>query len=586
MISYPVSPSPNGSHSPETPPPALVRAPRRFHSLPVQLTAIAVALMGIVNVWSAITPGVPERMHLLWHSVPIGVPRDSHLASALLGFALLMLAQGLWRRKSVSWALALGALLVSVIAHLLKGLDFEEAVVALVLVGWLWAVRRQFHARSDTPSVKRGVAIVAFAFVFTLAYGTAGFYLLDNYFRVNFDLKSALQQTVEMFVSFSDPGPEPIPGRGFGMYFANSIYLVAAVTLAYALFSLLRPLVLKGVASQSERDEKVAPIVKEYGRTAFAFCALLPDKLYWYSPGGSVVAYALVGRVAVAMGDPIGPIDDTRAAITGFCKFCRQNDWRPAFYEIYDEFSAVHRAAGLRVLRIAHEAIIDVQNFSLAGGEQKGLRAQLNYAKKSGLRSQLHEAPLSDEILAKLRVVSDGWLAEMNGSEKAFSLGWFDEEMLRPNPVMAIHDSEDNVVAFANVVPCYTAPESTIDLMRRVSSTPKGTMELLFISLFEWSKEQGFTYFNLGPSPFAMVGEHDEDPATEKAIHFLYEHMDRYYNFKGLHTFKEKFKPQWRPLFLSYEGAAGLPLVAASIVRADSGQSSWWDFLKNLRGDK
>lgn len=584
MISQPTSfPAPEAP-LPDPEPSVPIRTSPRFGALAAQLSAVAIALMGLINVWSAVTPGLRERMRLIWNALPIGVPRSSHLAAALLGFALIVLAHGLWRRKSVSWALAIGALLVSAIAHLLKGLDFEEAGVALALVVWLWAARRQFHARSNAPSVRRGLAALIFAFVFTLAYGTAGFYLLDNFFRVNFDLGAALRQTVAMFVSFSDPGLEPI--RGFGRQFADSIYLVGAATFSYALFSLLRPLVLRGYASQSERDEKVTPIVEKYGRTAFAFCALLPDKLYWYSPEGSVVAYALVGRVAVAMGDPIGPLEDTRAAIKGFCDFCRQNDWRPAFYEIYDEFRDAHRGAGLRVLRIAHEAIIDVQNFSLAGGEQKGLRAQINYAKKSGLRSQLHEAPLSDEILAKLRVVSDGWLTEMNGSEKAFSLGWFDEEMLRPNPVMAIHDSEDNVVAFANIVPCYTAPESTIDLMRRVASTPKGTMELLFTSLFEWSKEQGLRYFNLGPSPFAMVGEHDEDPATEKAIHFLYEHMDRYYNFKGLHAFKEKFKPQWRPLFLSYEGAAGLPLVAASIVRADSGQSSWWDFLKTLRGDK
>jgi hypothetical protein len=30
---------------------------------------------------------------------------------------------------------------------------------------------------------------------------------------------------------------------------------------------------------------------------------------------------------------------------------------------------------------------------------------------------------------------------------------------------------------------------------------------------------------------------------------------------------------------------AGLPLVAAAVVRADSGQGSWWQFLKHLRGE-
>lgn len=552
-------------------------------TLAVGLPALAVGAMGLLNVWSTVTRGIPARMQLLWDWLPFDARRGSHLAAAILGFALIVLAVGLWRRKSVSWALALGALTISSIAHMLKGLDYEEAAVALLLAVWLIVVRRQFHARSDSPSLRHGLMILALAFVFTLGYGTIGFYLLDDSFSVHFDLRAALLQTVLMFTAFQDPGLEPI--RGFGRDFADSIYIVAVTSFGYALFCLLRPLAVRGYASPAER-QAVTQTVEKHGRTAFAFCALLPDKLYWHSTGGSVVAYALVGRVAVAMGDPIGPMGDTTWAIQGFCEFCRQNDWRPAFYEVYDEFLQSHRRANLKTLRIAHEAIVDVQQFTLQGSENKGVRQSVNSAKKRGLIAKLHEAPLSNELLSQLRAVSDEWLAEMHGSEKGFSLGWFDEERLRHDPVMAIHDADGQIVAFANIVSCYNAPEVTIDLMRRVADSPNGAMELLFVSLFEWAKQQGYQTFNVGPSPFALVGEHAEDPATEKAIHFIYEHVDQYYNFKGLHAFKEKFHPTWRPLFLTYEGAAGLPLVAAAIVRADSGQNSWWGFLKGLRGDR
>jgi phosphatidylglycerol lysyltransferase len=563
--------------------------PFRRHSLAwgqtlaVGLPALAVGAMGLLNVWSTVTRGIPARMQLMWDWLPFDARRGSHLAAAILGFVLLVLAVGLWRRKSVSWALALAALMISAIAHMLKGLDFEEASVALLLAVWLVAARRQFHARSDTPSLRQGLTILAMAFIFTLGYGAAGFYLLDDSFSVHFDVKAALIQTMLMFTSFQDPGIEPI--RGFGRDFADSIYIVAASSFGYALFCLLRPLTVRGYAPAAER-EAVEKIVERHGRTAFAFCALLPDKLYWHSPGGSVVAYALVGRVAVAMGDPIGPKEDAHQAIISFCEFCRRNDWRPAFYEVYREHLQSHREANLKTLRIAHEAIVDVQHFTLEGSENKSVRHSVNSAKRRGLVAKLHEPPLSNELLAQLRAVSDEWLAEMHGSEKGFSLGWFDEERLSHDPVMAIHDADGQIVAFANIVSCYNAPEVTLDLMRRVADSPNGAMELLFASLFEWAKEQGYEGFNIGPSPFALVGEHAEDPATEKAIHFIYEHMDHYYNFKGLHAFKEKFRPCWRPLFMTYEGTAGLPLVAAAIVRADSGESSWWGFLKGLRGDR
>jgi phosphatidylglycerol lysyltransferase len=198
----------------------------------------------------------------------------------------------------------------------------------------------------------------------------------------------------------------------------------------------------------------------------------------------------------------------------------------------------------------------------------------------------VHQPPLNDEFLEELRDVSDSWLAMMHGSEKQFSLGWFDDDYIRQCPIMAIHDPSGAVSAFANIVPEYQLNESTIDLMRRCPDTAKGTMELLFVSLFEWAKKEGFDTFNLGPSPFAGVGEHSEDPAIEKALHFIYEHMDQFYNFKGLYAFKQKFHPTWRPIYLVYSGAAGLPAVAAAIIRADSGQTTWFDFIRHLRGKR
>ncbi len=555
-------------------------AARRRALWSVQVPAILTGLMGLVNLWSTVTPGLPDRMTILREMLPLEVRRGSHLATALAGFALCLLALSLWRRKQVAWALTIGVLIVSQIAHLTKGLDYEEAAFALFLASWLWIARRHFHARSDAPSVRQGVMMCVAAFFFTLAYGTLGFFLLDTHFNVHFGWRAAAWQTLTMFTQFYDPSVEPV--TRFGQWFADSIYFVAFFTFSYATWMLVRPVVLRQPVSVKER-QRAREIVEKYGRTAFAFCALFDDKRYWFSEGGSVVAFAVVGRVAVSMGDPIGPCEDAAAAIHGWVEWCERNDWRAAFYEVYDEYSNVYRDAGLLLLRIGHEAIVDVQNFSLDGKSHKNTRNILNSLKKQGYRAEVHQPPLSDALMKELREVSDEWLAMMHGSEKQFSLGSFEDAYIRACPVLAIHDADGEITAFANIVSEYQLNESTVDLMRRSPDCAKGTMEFLFVSLFEWAKTQGFDTFNVGPSPFAMVGEHSEDPATEKAMHFMYEHINQFYNFKGLHAFKEKFDPKWRPLFLAYSGAAGLPSVATAIIRADSGQSSWWQFFKHLR---
>jgi phosphatidylglycerol lysyltransferase len=96
-------------------------------------------------------------------------------------------------------------------------------------------------------------------------------------------------------------------------------------------------------------------------------------------------------------------------------------------------------------------------------------------------------------------------------------------------------------------------------------------MEFMFVSMFQWAKKQGYATFSLGLSALSGTGEHSDDPAVERAIHYLFEHLNRFYNFKGLHEFKEKFHPSWQPRYLIYPGTGSLPAVAAAIVRANTG---------------
>jgi phosphatidylglycerol lysyltransferase len=170
------------------------------------------------------------------------IRHGSHLGAALAGFGLMLLADGVWRRKRAAWLLAVVLLLVSSATHLVKGLDYEEAFLSLLLMIILLLSRAEFHARSDPPSVRRGLGVLLAAIGFTLAYGTAGFYLMDHHFRINYALGPAIRQTFVMFTQFYDPGLEPI--TGFSRYFASSIYLVGLFTTGYALLMILRPVLI------------------------------------------------------------------------------------------------------------------------------------------------------------------------------------------------------------------------------------------------------------------------------------------------------------------------------------------------------
>jgi len=536
--------------------------------------SLLTGLVGLVNLVSAVTPSLPQRTALLKQFFPFYIRAGGHLFAAITGFVLLTLATNLLRRKRVAWLLTVGLLVVSIISQLVKGLDYEESLLAGVLLLQLILMRNVFTAQSDRPSIAQGIQVLIGALVFTLAYGTIGFFFLDRLFTVNhhmvtFNLRDALLQTLAMFFTADNAGLEA--KTRYGEFFANSIYTVGIVTLTYALLMLLRPVLLRDSADPLER-QRAQEIVEQYGRTSLARFTLLHDKSYYFSPlGCSVIAYVPKGRGAVALGDPIGPLEDRREAIVGFQHYCFRNDWHPTFYQTLPDDLDLYRSLGLRVLQIGEEAIVDLKTFTLKGKANQNLRTAINRLTKAGHEIKFYEPPLPDELLRQMRAVSDEWLKLMNGAEKQFSVGWFDDAYVRESQVIAVHTSEGRISAFANVVPAYQTNRVAVDLMRRRTEVENGTMEFLFASMLQHFQHLGYDGFNLGLSPLSGVAKTQKSPRLEHVLNYLYKHLNQFYNFKGLHAFKEKFQPCWEPRYLVYPGLTTLPDVVVALVRADSG---------------
>jgi phosphatidylglycerol lysyltransferase len=527
------------------------------------------ALVGVVNLLSAVTPSLPERNHWLKQFLPFEISQGGHIFAALTGFILLTLATNLLRRKKAAWLLTIGLLIISIVSHLLKGWDYEEGILCGILLIQLVFMRHIFTAKSDRPSIARGVRILIGAVLFTLAYGTIGFYLLDNKFSHNFSLPTAILQTLAMFFTEDNWGLEP--KTRFAIFFANSIYIIAASTISFAVLMLLQPVFLPDPATLEEA-QKAQAIVEEYGHSSLAVFTLLSDKNYYFSPSGqSMIAYVPKGRGAIALGDPIGPIADRQETIIGFQQFCLRNDWYPAFYQTLPDDLELYKSLGFQAIKIGEEAIINLKTFTLQGKAGKNFRPSINRLTKLGYRIQFYQPPITNDLLHQLKPVSDEWLKMVQGSEKQFSLGWFDETYLRHYQIAVVYNCEGKIVAFANIVPGFQLNEVTIDLMRHRPSIENGTMDFLFVSMLQYFKEQGCEGFNFGLSALAGVGKTRESQRLERVLRYLYQHLNRFYNFKGLHAYKDKFRPQWESRYLVYPSFTALPDVVVALIRADSG---------------
>lgn len=542
----------------------------------VRFSSFLTFIMGCINLLSAVQPALRNRLVSLYSILPLEILHGSRITSALAGFGLVFLANGLSRRKRAAWVVALILLMISIVSHLFKGLDIEESSLSLALFILLVFLRNSFHAESDPPSIRQGLFTLGAAFLFTLAYGTVGFDILDRHFSVNFNFLNALRQTIVMFTEFYNPGLQPI--TGFGKYFADSIYIIGLSTIGFAALMLIRPVLVRFPASNEERQQAEI-IIQKFGHTSLAHAVLFPDKSYFFHSEDTVIGYAVRGHGAMVLGDPIGPVDQIANAIIEFRNFCTHKDWIPAFVATLPDHLDEYRAAGFDTLCIGYEAIVPLDTFTLEGSKSKNLRYAVNRMERGKYRVEVFLPPLSNGLLGNLHEISDAWLTMRKGGEMHFSDGWFDAEIIRNSSVMVVYAGNGSSISFVNFAPEYQKNELTIDLMRHYPHMENGVMDFLFARLLQFAKEKGYVTFSLGLSALVGVGEKPEDPQVEKALHGISEYISQFFNFKGLHNFKEKFQPQWEPRYFVYPGATNLPLLVNSLIQVHSGKNYLRKFL-------
>jgi phosphatidylglycerol lysyltransferase len=529
-----------------------------------QLVALVVLGSGLINIFSVIGPALPERAVILHGLFPLEFLHLSRFLTLLIGFALIISSVNIYKRKKRAFHLVLLLTALSVIFHLTKGLDYEEATCSGLLLVALFLSRRRFHVLSSIPDFRWGVIRLVIAVVTALLYGVAGFWLLDRReFGIDFSIGDSIHRTL-LFLSLTGD-PAVIPHTRYARWFLESMYLTTAVAIAYSLYAIFRPVVYRYRTLPQER-ELAQKITEQHGRSAIDFFKYWPDKTFFFSATHrSYIAYKVGGGYAMALGDPVGPDDEMETIIREFSRFCEQNDWRVAFHQILPDFLPIYREIGFRKLKIGDDAVVDLTGFSLDGKHAKKMRYIVNQLERDGVRFLHYPAPVAPDILTQAREVSDAWLQIPGRRERTFSLGMFDPDYVRRTPIYAAVDASGRMLSFVNIIPSFCKGEATIDLMRYRVDAPGGTMDYLLIKLFLAKKQEGYARFNLGMAPMAGFQEKEEASMEERAVHNFMQHMNFLFSYQGLRAYKAKYATNWEPRYVIYRNILHLPLVARAI---------------------
>ncbi len=535
----------------------------------MMLLPASVALCGVANILETIFPRSPDLIAQMEEWIPLEVSQQSRFVLFLSGALLLVLARGMSRRKRVAWHMAMVVMSVSVILNFTQTFNWNRSAVAAVLLVALIRHRKLFSARSDVASFRVGSGVAFGALLLLVGYGSVQLHSFGErgLFGNSLTWTESVRGAVCTMLQFKTDLDE-LAGRD-AAHLLHTFRLQGLGIGLVALVLVLRPVILRRRAHSPADFENVKRLVEMYSDDPMAVFALLEDKHYYFEEGvEGVVAYALWWNVAVVLADPICRPDCRERLVHGFIRHCRSCDWKPVFYCLHYTHRDVYEQAGFQLLRIAEEARLRIADFKLDGGRFQNLRTARNKAQKNGLVFSWYGgagASLDDQMERKLLDLSKAWLARKRGGEMGFDLSSFNPQYIREKGAAVVLAPDGRLEAFATWHTYAHGKGRCLDLMRSHAQA-RDVMDFLILEAIQYFREQGVEEVSFGSAPLANTSDPSEHSLHDRAIRFVFENLERFYGYKRLFFFKQKYQPSWEARYVAYPCDISLLLVGMSIA--------------------
>lgn len=328
---------------------------------------------------------------------------------------------------------------------------------------------------------------------------------------------------------------------------------------------------LRGRAGQ---QVPAVDLLRRNGGSTTSWMTTWPDNHYLPVAGGQgYVAYRRHARVAVALGDPVGPADRVADCVAEFADACDRLGLVPCVFSGTAVSVQAAERLGWRSLQVAEDTLVDLEGLEFKGKRWQDARTALNRAEREDISFRL--VTLATEprsVLAQVRTISEEWVSDKGLPEMGFTLGGV-EEALDPNVRVGLAvDSTGRVHGVTSWMPVYAAGGEitgwTLDVMRRRCDGFKIVVEFMIASACKVFQAEGARFVSLSGAPLASAGGGRGGAVLDRLLDKLGAALEPYYGFRSLHAFKAKFLPRYEPMYLLFRDEADLPRIGIAIARA------------------
>ena len=310
------------------------------------------------------------------------------------------------------------------------------------------------------------------------------------------------------------------------------------------------------------------------GGDSLSWMALWEPNKYWFTPEGTGgVAYQQHSHVALTLGGPFGARQHHAATAKGFLEYCSQHALTPCLYSCTDELWPMLQSRGFRRVSVAQETRLRIRGLEFKGKEWQNVRTSLNRAAKMGITARWGRySELPHGVRAQVSEVSEEWAAQKKIPEMGFTMGGLDE--LDDDDVLCCVALDDKgfVYGVTSWLPVYedgVIVSWTLDFMRRRGDAFPGVMEFLIASAVLHLRDS-VELISLSGSPLAREKGEIEQRAKGLAglLEVVGHALEPVYGFRSLASFKSRFQPEYRTLYMYYQDPLHLPAIGRALSRA------------------
>jgi lysyl-tRNA synthetase class 2 len=527
---------------------------------------------GLFDVVTAIAPPRHGRMTMLMEFVPAAGILSARTATALAGLLLVYLGAGLRRGKRRAWQVSAALAAASIVLHLAKGLDFDAALVAAALLVTLLVTRGRFTAVADPRHPWRALTALA-------GFAAAGFVLgfLEIAIRANRLIGTPgvadwAKESALGLIGLDGPVQFRFQlGADAVSYTTGACGLLA---VGVAVVVLLQPGAHRQQRSGTD-DDRLRELLRRYGAAdSLGYFALRSDKsLIWAPNEAAVVAYRVVNGVSLAAGDPIGPESAWPEAIGAWLADAERHGWTPAVLGCGNAGGRAYRRAGLDVVELGDEAVVDAAAFSLQGRPMRGVRQAVNRMRRAGYTCRVvHQRDLSAGELRDAVQAAD--LFRDGPVERGFSMALSRLGDPRDADCLLVlcHDAGGTLRGLLQFVP-WGVDGLSLDLMRGDRTADNGLTELMVVSVLEAAPALGVRRVSLNFAVLRAVFARAEELGAGPVLrlwHRLLRAASRLWQIESLYRANAKYQPAWQPRYLCFPAARDLPRIAVAALTAEA----------------